>query len=392
MPALQQYSLDPVMNNLTPFLESLDEYPETITGFPSPDTGRLPRAYISRISFFPIGDPPDFDTVSEFLLLDYLNESKRVWTAHKSVRRGDIIFFVLAGSALKELRTVKKIFDDSGYQFPHPWARLYEWTKQNAKKLIAYSYYLGEPKEIEDMSHTRWKQQARLGKIQFLRKSLPITQLDYSSVPTAREEIVGGLGTDMNPHRYLSTASFDLLQKEIIKHNPNKALQEITVATFGKYAEISSENWMEKIPHYDDFWAECHVREIFVDELLRRLSDDGLYHAECGIMRNKVKTGKFVDYVIRAGGRWMPVEVKYNAKSVIKRLEQQVKQYIDCEAILKNGECVSIPHKDILVIDRDRVWLWRNGEPNKTPILSRHEITPRILKETKEMLAWINRS
>ncbi|NLD92563.1 MAG: hypothetical protein GX639_07835 [Fibrobacter sp.] len=382
-----EYPLAEPASCLPAFLSELPSYPEVITSLPEPGIeGRVRRAYISRITFHPFNlasEYVDFDTLTEFFLMDKLNASRRVWTCHKSVRPGDLFFMVLADSANKALRDMAYECREKGCRFSEPWKQLQMWVEGHRKKLFAWSYFTSHPRDMGD-DYGRWRYQAEFGPVQFLRDPLDIVHLDYEKNPVARDEIVGGTGTDMSPHRYLSAASYRLLRDAIIKKNPNQCLSHTDVETFGVNCDISSENWLSKIQSYDDFWAECHVREIFTDELMKRLSDNNAFIAEAQAFRNGDATGKFADYVILVGGQWLPVEVKYNAKAVEKHLVHQVTQYINCQYIHpETGETIDVPHQNILVVDRDAMWLWKDGCPSKQPVLLRKEISAEYLMKVR---------
>ncbi|NLL15498.1 MAG: hypothetical protein GX267_19035 [Fibrobacter sp.] len=65
----------------------------------------------------------------------------------------------------------------------------------------------------------------------------------------------------------------------------------------------------------------------------------------------------------------------------------QVIQYINCQYIHpETGETIDIPHRYILVVDRDAMWLWKEGCPAQQPVLLRKKISAEYLQEVRRKI------
>lgn len=157
----------------------------------------------------------------------------------------------------------------------------------------------------------------------------------------------------------LTPSAFTFLRDMVVEDHADAPsyLREAEPAGIG-LREINSENWLEvACSPAVRFVTEVQVRGFFIDFLLREIADLGTpIYEECRCIKAGKSTG-IADYMVKVGGKWIPVEAKL-ALSAERDLPGQVAQYLDVETFRPAKRKTGIPvegAKAALAIDQEGV-------------------------------------
>lgn len=280
------------------------------------------------------------------------------WTVPRWARRGDIMFFLHSTGAISKIRVLSTRIEQERARFSESdYTRMTEAIergkdihKRIGGRIFAAARVASPPsREITDPIH-HW------------RSSVYATIADTRAfpVPLHTHDLKDGVSLcrtgAVTP---LYDTQFDLVRTLLARENKLPGYITECEADPFAFGRVTMENWLTvgkklraRITLEDQF------RACYVNYLLRSLSA-GVYR-ECRCKKAGIPDS-FVDYVVRIGGKYLPVEVKLRAELSVIR--EQLWKYCFDESIELNDHGKTIGPKQIwsgqaLLIDVDAVRLY----------------------------------
>ena len=268
----------------------------------------------------------------ESLPENILSDKENEWTVPSWAKAGDIVFFMHAKTAntkLTRLRTELNNTDSySAAEREELRKRIDNHLKIHAQyggKIFAIGHVCGGPIHItdEDLSnniyHWRSRVYAHIDKVRKLKNPIDIKDLKPLKIEISRESAITPLFDE----------EFRSLRTLIGKNNRLPSYLVNCVARPIPLRKINKENWITVANDYRRaFILEKQYRKFYLDYLLRSIGDQKTFFTECRCSRPDIPDS-FMDYVIRIGGKYLPVEAKLSVPAADPdKVRDQVSKYV----------------------------------------------------------------
>jgi len=306
---------------------------------------------------------------------DVLSSSENVWTVPRWAKAGDIVFFMhtkTARTTLTRLRTELDQNDSVGASERMYFQKMINHNldihAQYGGKIFAVGRVCGGPETVtaEDLAnaifHWRSRVYASIDHVTPLANPLDISEFN--------DLVIVSRGSALTP---LYDDEFVGLRKRIGAKNqlPNYLME--CIARPVPLREINAENWIKVANDYRrSFITEKQYRKFYLDYLLKCVGDQKKFYEECRCQRPDI-SDSFMDYVIKFGGKFLPVEAKLSVGAE-PHIKDQVGKYVFNTMILLDnmkGKTITgndCHHGKVLVADTDNLYMFTAEGNTLTPI------------------------
>lgn len=302
----------------------------------------------------------DLDFTIETLI--YNHGAPEEWTAPKWCREDDIVFFMFATRAKKNLSRVRnqwrKQYRDT---FDEEDKNAVEETldylgglcKELCGKIFAVGRVTGTPffqRREENDWDTHWNSTIYAPISNIWQFDRPVDISEFREFLT-----ISRVGT-ITP---VMGSAFRQLKELIMEHNEVPEYFADSVATPTPLMSINDANWVEVNNLYrHSYFLEHQFRVYYVDYFLRLLGDTKTFWSE-SVCVSDLSDNSRVDNVIKFYGRYLPVEVKLNVLGE-RDLPGQCRKYCRLRTIElrrpTGGNACYTDH--VLVIDTSALYLY----------------------------------
>lgn len=315
--------------------------------------------------------PKDFEDFFEYLDLGIYYPVEQLiynagrpeeWTAPKWCREDDIVFFMFAAGANKNLsrvrtqyrQTYKELCDEEtqkvveeAFEYLHDLHRKYGGKIFAIGRVSGASFY---EDDINDGREVHWKSNIYAPISDIFQLERPVDISEFREFLT-----ISRVGT-ITP---VMGSVFQQLKALIMAHNEVPTYFAKSEATPTPLMSINEENWIEINSLYrHSYFLEHQFRVYYVDHFLRLLGDTKSFYSE-SICVSDISDNSRVDNVIKFFGRYLPVEVKLNVHGE-RDLPSQCRKYCHLKTIeLRRMVDGSVCYPDhVLVIDTNGLYLY----------------------------------
>lgn len=348
-----------------------------------------------------VGEGPNGygNTHMELLILDH-DEEDGSWTAPRWITTGDILFFYHTKKSTKRIERLLRDYDRG-----HPdWdeitdpgamvllleqqmdiAATYAGTIFACAQISGRARYESENPPQRDERHWRGHIYAPYPRVDIFESPLPDTEFHrYLRLST---------GGTLTP---LYGAAFTGVQELLRVRNRSLPdyLERAKPGGIG-FRDVTSRTWRSVILRPEThFIDEGQVRAYLIDYLLKEIKDPRTtILEECSCIRNGTTMG-VVDYIIRVGGVWLPVEAKLNIYAE-RDLPTQLKKYRLADGFRatrgteRGRKQDSATASSVLIVDAAGVYLFDPDNQQSdasaiAPLARREELTPHRVQLLRE--------
>lgn len=311
----------------------------------------------------------------ESLPEDVLSGPENEWTVPKWAKAGDIVFFMHSKTARTTLTRLRTELDQDKKIGAAKRTHLHEMIDHNLDihskyggKIFAVGRVCGGPETVTDdelagdIYHWKSRVYASIDHVTPLANPLDISEFN--------DLVYVSRGSALTP---LYDKEFIGLRKRIGEKNslPNFLME--CIARPIPLWNINAENWINVANDYRrSFITEKQYRKFYLDYLLKSVGDQKKFYEECRCQRPDI-SDSFMDYVIRFGGKYLPVEAKLSVGAE-PHIKDQVGKYVFNTMILldsEKGRKISgddcYPGK-VLVADTDDLYMFTASDNSLVPI------------------------
>ena len=332
------------------------------------DASQSVQAYISNFTF-----PANLDELKEqfynfggYNFEDFFDSGHTVWSTPKWTKSGDIVFFMLAKTAVHKINSIsKEHMKEKPYKAKRQYKLVEGWINRGRELCDEYGgkifaigrvqgspYYEGEDYDEEREIHWKGRIYASIDSIIELEKPIDLSEFN--------EFIELSRGGSFTP---VFGESFNRLIKLIESKNKLPRYVRECKSIPVPINKINRDNWLEIAGQYRrSFFLEIQFRSFYVDYLLPLLGDQKKIFSECRCCKS-TNSDSYVDNVILFEGKYLPVEVKLDINTE-KDLKSQVKKYCEvkkCYLDKKDTKCINYRNMfsgNVLIIDTNGVYLY----------------------------------
>ena len=321
---------------------------------------------------------------------DVLKEEYLEWTAPRWCKKGDIVFFMHAKTAISIITRLRTEYLKKKDIYSEQDQELFEKGIQHAldnyKKFGGKIYAIGRVTDPtvydnfyrEDVElHWRGRVYAPISDIIVLDNPIDISEINDFIFISRQSAITGVFGKE-----YIK------LKELILSKNKTKNYFEKSISAVLPIKDINKTNWLKLSNEFRrGFFLESQFRSYYTDYLLEVLTDNKVYK-ECSC-KSSNNPDCFVDNIIMFKNKPLLVEIKLNISNE-KDLPGQMNKYCNCKNILLGNKNISINdcyNSKAIVIDTNNIYLFDNVTKDIIPIIKLDDIkTNEDIKIVKKIL------